>query len=164
MFQRRKKTEPTLETEPKPVISDDWKAEMPTLNEKTQGDLDMNAGASVLEPQDLQPSSPAPKSGQGALLGRGARFEGKLTFEGTVEIQGEVYGEISSSGQLVVAKDAKIEAQLGSLHHISGHLKGNVKTTGTLELRSTAHVIGEIEVDSLTVKGAFFQGQVTMTN
>ena len=166
MFQRRKKTEPTLETEPKPVISDDWKAEMPTLNEKTQGDLDMNAGASLLEPQDLQPSSPAPKSGQGALLGRGARFEGKLTFEGTVEIQGEFYGEISSSGHLVVAKDAKIEGTVEvASAHISGHLKGNVKTTGTLELRSTAHVIGEIEVDSLTVeKGAFFQGQVTMTN
>jgi cytoskeletal protein CcmA (bactofilin family) len=139
---------------------------MPVLDDQPQGDATMNAGASLLDAQDLQPSAPTANAGQGALLGKGARFEGKLTFEGTVEIQGEFYGEISSNGHLVVSEEARIEGTVEvASAHLSGHLKGNIKTSGTLELRSTAHVSGEIEVDSLTVeKGAFFQGQVTMTN
>lgn len=166
MFQMRKKPEPSIAVEPELDRLDDEQARMPVLDEQTQGDATMNAGASLLDAQDLQPPAAPANASHGALLGKGARFEGKLTFEGTVEIQGEFYGEISSNGHLVISKDARIEGTVEvSSAHISGHLKGNIKTSGTLELRSTAHVSGEIEVDSLTVeKGAFFQGQVTMTN
>jgi cytoskeletal protein CcmA (bactofilin family) len=166
MFQMRKKPEPSIEVEPKLDRLEDDQAGMPVLYDQPQGDATMNAGASLLDAQDLQPATATSNSAQGALLGKGARFEGKLTFEGTVEIQGEFYGEISSNGHLVVSKDARIEGTVEvASAHISGHLKGNIKTSGTLELCSSAHVSGEIEVNSLTVeKGAFFQGQVTMTN
>ena len=166
MFQLRKKPDPSIDAETKLDRLDDEQAKTPALDDQPQGYATMNAGASLLDPQDLQAATPNANSAQGALLGKGARFEGKLTFEGTVEIQGEFYGEISSNGHLVVSKDARIEGTVEvASAHISGHLKGNIKTTGTLELRSTAHVSGEIEVNSLTVeKGAFFQGQVTMTN
>ena len=166
MFQMRKKTEPQVEVEPILDRLEDDQAKMPVLDDQIQGDATMNAGASLLDAQDLQPAAAPTNASQGALLGKGARFEGKLTFEGTVEIQGEFYGEISSNGHLVVSKDARIEGTVEvASAHISGHLKGNIKTSGTLDLRASAHVSGEIEVDSLTVeKGAFFQGQVTMTN
>ena len=137
---------------------------MAILEQNNQGENNLSSGASLLNADDLRPASRGDTGSQGALLGKGARFEGKLTFEGTVEIQGEFYGEISSNGHLVVAKDARIEGTVEVASAlISGQLKGNIKTTGTLDLRATAHVSGEIEVASLTVeKGAFFQGQVTM--
>jgi cytoskeletal protein CcmA (bactofilin family) len=139
---------------------------MAIVDQNTQGDNNLNTGASLLNADDLRPVGRTDTGSQGALLGKGARFEGKLTFEGTVEIQGEFYGEISSNGHLVVSKDARIEGTVEVASAlISGQLKGNIKTTGTLDLRATAHVSGEIEVATLTVeKGAFFQGQVTMAN
>lgn len=137
---------------------------MTILDQNVQGDNNLNSSGSLLNAEDLRAAPRGDTSSQGALLGKGARFEGKLTFEGTVEIQGEFYGEITSNGHLVVSKDARIEGTVEVASAlISGQLKGNIKTSGTLDLRSSAHVSGEIEVATLTVeKGAFFQGQVTM--
>ena len=163
MFQVRKnRITPVPEVEALPELPD-MEVKMPTLN--TQIPTETPAGAdALLGSNDLRSRQGGNAGSQGALLGRGARFEGKLTFEGTVEIQGEFYGEINSTGHLVVSPDAKIEGTVEVASAlISGHLKGNIKTTGTLDLRNTAHVTGEIEVESLTVeKGAYFQGQVTM--
>ncbi len=165
MFQVRKKQVMEAEVVPTEDFTRNEEVQMPILDQNNQGDAGVSNGASLLDAEDLAPARSNDLGNQGALLGRGARFEGKLTFEGTVEIQGEFYGEISSSGHLVVAKDAKIEGTVEVASAlISGQLKGNIKTTSTLDLRSSAHVTGEIEVASLTVeKGAFFQGQVTMT-
>jgi cytoskeletal protein CcmA (bactofilin family) len=102
---------------------------------------------------------------KGALLGRGSKFEGKLTFEGTVQIDGEFYGDISSEGELIVGETAKIEGTMQvSSASISGEVVGTITTTGTLELRPTARVTGELNVESLVVaRGAYFDGQVKMT-
>ena len=66
---------------------------MPTLN--TPDANQFNGTDALLAADDLHPNGAEPWHEPGALLGRGARFEGKLTFEGTVEIQGEFYGEIN---------------------------------------------------------------------
>ena len=46
------------------------------------------------------------------LLGRGATFEGKLTFEGTVRIDGRFKGEVFTDDTLVIGEGAVVEAQL----------------------------------------------------
>ena len=84
---------------------------------------------SLLRREDMQqPSRP----GQGgALLGRGCRFDGKLTFEGTVQIDGEFIGSIDSPGHLIVS-DAMIEGTINVASAIiSGTVKGKITTTGT---------------------------------
>jgi cytoskeletal protein CcmA (bactofilin family) len=102
---------------------------------------------------------------KGALLGRGSKFEGKLTFEGIVQIDGEFYGDISSEGELIVGEAAKIEGTIQvTSASISGEVVGTITTTGTLELRPTARVTGELNIESLVVaRGAYFDGQVKMT-
>ena len=117
---------------------------------------------SLLRREDMQqPSRP----GQGgALLGRGCRFDGKLTFEGTVQIDGEFIGSIDSPGHLIVSDGALIEGTINVASAIiSGTVKGKITTTGTLELHSTAKVDGELVVESLVIeRGAHFQGDVKM--
>ena len=100
----------------------------------------------------------------GALLGRGCRFDGKLTFEGTVQIDGEFIGSIDSPGHLIVSDGALIEGTINVASAIiSGTVKGKITTTGTLELHSTAKVDGELVVESLVIeRGAHFQGDVKM--
>lgn len=102
--------------------------------------------------------------GAGALLGRGSRFEGKLTFEGTVEIEGQFVGDIISRGHLTVGKDAKVEGTIQVQSAVfSGEVGGSITTAGALELKSTARVTGDLNVETLVVeKGAFFEGTVKM--
>lgn len=120
--------------------------------------------AALLRREDMTRTNSGSSGDTGALLGRGSRFEGKLTFEGTVQIDGEFYGDIDSPGHLIVNKGARIEGTVTVASAIvSGEVQGTITTTGTLELRSTARINGELNIESLTVeKGAFFEGQVKM--
>ena len=117
---------------------------------------------SLLRREDMQ--QPARPGQGGALLGRGCRFDGKLTFEGTVQIDGEFIGSIDSPGHLVVSDGALIEGTVNVASAIiSGTVKGKITTSGTLELHSTAKVDGELVVESLVIeRGAHFQGDVKM--
>jgi cytoskeletal protein CcmA (bactofilin family) len=115
----------------------------------------------LLRKEDVDQSS---GRATGALLGRGSRFEGKLTFEGTVEIEGQFVGDIISRGHLTVGTDAKVEGTIQVQSAVfSGEVGGSITTTGALELKATARVTGDLNVESLVVeKGAFFEGTVKM--
>ncbi|MBW2464130.1 MAG: polymer-forming cytoskeletal protein [Deltaproteobacteria bacterium] len=47
-----------------------------------------------------------------AILGRGTEFEGKLTFDGRVRIDGAFRGEIWSEGMLVLGDGSQIDARI----------------------------------------------------
>ena len=124
-----------------------------------------SSSVALIHQEDVNRRPSEFKNGQmGALLGRGSRFEGKLTFEGTVQVDGEFYGDIESAGHLIVTESAKIEGTVQvSSAQVSGEINGTITTKGVLDLRSTARVVGELNVRDLTVeKGAFFQGEVKM--
>ena len=46
------------------------------------------------------------------LLDQGAQFEGKLTFDGSVQINGKFRGEIFSNGHLFIGEGADVEATI----------------------------------------------------
>ena len=46
------------------------------------------------------------------LIDRGCSVEGKLTFDGTVQINGDFRGEILSDGTLIVGADARLNAKI----------------------------------------------------
>ena len=121
--------------------------------------------AALLRREDMAKTPSGHTGDPGALLGRGSRFEGKLTFEGTVQIDGEFYGDIDSPGHLIVNEGARIEGTVTVASAIiSGEVQGTITTTGTLELRSCARITGEMNIESLTIeRGAFFEGQVKMS-
>ena len=53
------------------------------------------------------------KAGQlNALLGKGSEFEGKLTFEGEVRIDGKFSGQIVTKDTLTVGEGAKVTADI----------------------------------------------------
>ncbi|MCA9698005.1 MAG: polymer-forming cytoskeletal protein, partial [Myxococcales bacterium] len=43
------------------------------------------------------------------ILGKGSSFEGKLTFEGTVRIDGRFSGEIRTEGTLIIGETAEVQ-------------------------------------------------------
>ena len=99
-----------------------------------------------------------------AFLGPGSRFEGKLTFDEMVRLDGSFTGEIKSSDTLVVGDTAVIEGEInvGALV-FSGQFKGNIKASTMVELRAPAKVEGTIETPNLKIEEkVIFNGQITM--
>jgi cytoskeletal protein CcmA (bactofilin family) len=99
-----------------------------------------------------------------ALLGRGSEFEGKLTFEGTVRIDGKFTGSIITKDVLVVGEGAVVSAEIdcGTVI-VHGQIVGNVRARNGVELHSPARVKGNIETPALMIeKGVTFDGQTKM--
>src|SRR5574341_1844259 len=117
--------------------------------------------------RDDAPFSPAPTAGDlNALLGRGSEFEGKLTFEGTVSIDGKFNGTILTDDTLVVGEGAKVSAEVtcGTII-VHGEVVGNIRARSAGELHQPARVRGTIETPSLSVdRGVVFEGQAKMEN
>ncbi len=107
-----------------------------------------------------------PSSNLNALLGRGSEFEGKLTFEGTVHIDGKFTGNITTGGVLVVGEEAKVSAEIncGTII-VHGEVNGNIRAKSAIELYSPAKIRGNVETPSLAIeKGVIFKGQAKMEN
>ncbi len=117
----------------------------------------------MLKREDLT-SSPVSTGDLNALLGRGSEFEGKLTFEGTVRIDGKFTGTIVTNDVLVVGEGAKVSAEVtcGSVI-VHGEINGNVRAKTAVELHHPAKVRGNLETPSLMIdKGVIFEGQCKM--
>ena len=100
-----------------------------------------------------------------ALLGQGACFEGKLSFEGRIRIDGTFKGEIFSDGVLILGQSANVTAdvEVGTLIVRGGTLSGNVRASRLVEIYSPSSVHGDIEAPQLFLdKGVKFEGNCSM--
>lgn len=99
-----------------------------------------------------------------ATLGQGSRVEGRLSFEGSVRIDGVVDGEINAQDTVHIGESAVVTAQVqaGTII-ILGQLKGDVKATRRVELRSPGKLVGNIHTPTLVIhEGVTFEGHCTM--
>jgi cytoskeletal protein CcmA (bactofilin family) len=100
-----------------------------------------------------------------AVLGRGSSFEGKLTFEGTVRIEGTFKGEIHTEDTLVIGEGAHVEAEVsaGTVVVSGGEVIGNIRAKQAIELERAARVRGTLETPALKIeKGVVFVGSCKM--
>ncbi|MFH0800623.1 MAG: polymer-forming cytoskeletal protein [Pseudomonadota bacterium] len=98
------------------------------------------------------------------LLDRGCSFEGKLMFDGTVQINGDFRGEILSDGTLVVGAEAQVNAKVQvDTIIVEGTLQGLIEAKRKVELRRGCRVSANIVAPSLMIEeGSIFQGQCQM--
>ena len=98
------------------------------------------------------------------LLGRGSEFEGKLTFEGTVRIDGKLSGEIFTDDTLIIGEGAEVNAEINvGAVVIEGTVHGNVNAKRSVEIHTPGKVIGNISTPSLFIeKGVIFEGNCQM--
>lgn len=98
------------------------------------------------------------------LLGKGSEFEGKLSFEGTVRVDGKMTGEIFTEDVLIVGEGAEVNAEVtvGAIV-IQGIVRGNITAKRSVEIHSPGRVKGNINTPSLFIeKGVFFDGHCQM--
>ncbi len=116
------------------------------------------------EPTTMKKPIAIDKADIKAFLGPGSRFEGKMSFEEMVRIDGIFSGEINSSDTLIVGESAEIEGniQVGALI-LSGHFKGDIKATTKVELKEPAQVEGSIETPMIKIdEKVLFNGEIKM--
>jgi cytoskeletal protein CcmA (bactofilin family) len=98
------------------------------------------------------------------FLGKGSRLSGKLQFDGTAQLEGQIEGEISARDTLIVGAAAIVTAQInGNTVIIKGKVTGDINARKRVELRSPGKLFGNIVTPSLVIEdGVIFEGQCTM--
>ncbi|MFW6324467.1 MAG: bactofilin family protein [Desulfovibrionales bacterium] len=100
-----------------------------------------------------------------AFLGAGTFFEGKLSFKGSVRIDGDFQGEVESDGTLVVGREAHLRGtvRVGQLV-LSGKLTGEIIATEKITLHRQADLQGTVRTPVLVVEeGGVMEGDVLMS-
>ena len=94
------------------------------------------------------------------IIGPDAKFKGELNFENGVKILGSFEGRITTNGNLVIASEGKLQADVeaGTIS-VEGEISGNVAAKDLIELKKTAKLEGDLRCERLIVDdGARFVG------
>lgn len=98
------------------------------------------------------------------ILGPESAFEGKLSFNGTVRIDGHFKGEVSTDNVLVIGQGARVEAQVnvGSIV-VNGEVIGDITAKQSVEIHAPGKVRGNVTTPQLMIaKGVVFEGSCRM--
>ena len=99
-----------------------------------------------------------------AHLGQGSRVEGKLSFEGSVRIDGQVEGEISAQEMVILGETADVSAQIvANTIVVQGRVTGDLNARKRVELKAPASVAGNITTPCLGIhEGVVFEGHCSL--
>lgn len=122
---------------------------------------DSRKESTAVETTKTQTGNPG---GVTAYLGKGSRVTGKLRFDGTVRVDGQVEGEVAADDTLVVGESAVINAQIsGSTVVIQGKVTGDINARTRVEIRAPGKLYGNIVTPSLVIhEGVLFEGHCSM--
>ena len=98
------------------------------------------------------------------IINEGTRIKGDIIASGDIRIDGELTGNISAKGRLVVGPNGKITGEVNCSNvEVSGYIKGKVNATDLLNMKSTSQIEGDIVAGKLSVEpGSLFSGTCTM--
>ena len=107
-------------------------------------------------------NQPAVVTGQEEItfLGKGVVFRGSITLEGKVRIDGQIEGEIYSTGTLTVGEHAVIKGNITTGTLItSGKIKGDIIASEKIKILKPGILIGDIRTPTISIEaGAHFHG------
>ncbi|MGC1205951.1 MAG: polymer-forming cytoskeletal protein [Flavobacteriaceae bacterium] len=92
------------------------------------------------------------------IISQGTKMVGDFNSEGDFRIDGTIEGNIKTSGKVVVGKDGYIKGTLqGTDAYFDGKFSGKLALSGTLTLKASAHIEGDVVVGKLAIEpGATF--------
>ncbi len=122
--------------------------------------------ASLSAPAKAQAATPHAAGSSLTIIAQGCRFDGTVSGSGDIHVQGELLGEVASSGTLVVAENGTARANIHARTVIvAGSVQGDVSADEKIELTPSANLRGNITAPRIMIQeGATFEGQVFMKN
>ena len=106
----------------------------------------------------------AGKRGVVAFIGPGVEFKGEIHYEGSVQIDGKLEGEIHTNGTLLVGEGAVLNATVNAGSVFSkGKITGDIVAEDKVQLLSTAIMDGSLKTPQLAMEiGVVFNGNISM--
>ncbi|MBK8700974.1 MAG: polymer-forming cytoskeletal protein [Saprospiraceae bacterium] len=103
-------------------------------------------------------NTPSVSSISNNLITSGTRIEGSITANSDMRIDGELYGNLSCMGKIIIGAEGKIIGDIDCQNAvIEGVFQGKLRCAELLNIRETAQINGEISTDKLMVQaGAIF--------
>jgi len=97
-------------------------------------------------------------------LVEGTNIKGDIVFESNIRLDGELIGDLTTTGKLVLGATGKITGNIICLNaDIEGKINGTIKVDGLLLLKATSLINGNITTNKIGIeKGAEFNGNCTM--
>ena len=98
------------------------------------------------------------------IIAQDTKIVGDIVSKGPFRIDGQVEGNIRTEDKVVVGKSGFVNGTInGTNADFEGSFSGKLKLSGTLTLKSSAYVQGEVEVGKLAVEpGATFNATCSM--
>lgn len=114
--------------------------------------------------RDKNSSSPTENSREQNKIAAGTRIKGDIEAKGALRIDGSIEGNVRTPGKVVIGKEGNVKGSLECENaDIEGKFTGNLTVSGTLSLRSTAVIDGEVIASKLAVEpGANFNASCSM--
>ena len=81
------------------------------------------------------------------LIGKDSTFTGNIESAGTIRIDGNFEGEISTKGDLVIGENGQVKGKVKAQNIVvAGKMEGELEASGKLELVPSANVQGEVKM------------------
>ncbi len=105
-----------------------------------------------------RPASPGSNAGR-SVLGADLRITGEVTTTGSVEVLGEIEGNITAHG-LIIGQEGRVKGSVtADTVEVKGRLDGKV-TCASFTLRSTAQVKADVTTAGIVIEsGAAMEGR-----
>jgi len=99
------------------------------------------------------------------LIGSTATLDGDFSADGRVRIDGKINGDVRVNGDLIMGETSLVLGNVSANNiDTAGTIEGNVYSKKQLRLASTAKIIGDIQVEGLTIEeGGQFHGICSMS-
>ena len=104
------------------------------------------------------------RTDEATVISKGLKIEGKLSCSGNIRLDGEVQGDISSEGVVIIGENGKVNGQINADSiTIGGRVAGTVRAKDKVVLEAKANLKGDIITKILMVEaGAIFNGNTKM--
>jgi cytoskeletal protein CcmA (bactofilin family) len=101
---------------------------------------------------------------EATVISKGVKIEGKLSCSGSIRLDGEVKGDISSQSTVIIGENGKVNGQINAANiSIGGKVVGTVRAKEKLTLDSKANLQGDIFTKIIAFEsGAIFNGNCKM--
>ncbi|MCC7520376.1 MAG: polymer-forming cytoskeletal protein [Flavobacteriaceae bacterium] len=98
------------------------------------------------------------------VMGKATEIKGNIISNGDFRIDGKVEGNITTAGKLILGKEGIIKGNVNCGNaDFEGKFTGKLYCTGTLSLKSTAEIEGEVYLEKLSIEpGAVFNAICSM--
>jgi len=99
------------------------------------------------------------------VLATGSKIKGNINADSDFRIDGEVEGDITCSGKVVIGPQGTLKGNLKCQNaEVMGHVNGKIVVLELLSLKETAKIFGEIKTKTLMIEPkAIFSGTCDMT-